>query len=46
LPSGFSTDGLPYSIEFVGSRLSEPMLCRIAHAYEERTGWHRRHPPV
>ena len=46
LPSGFSPDGLPYSIQFSGQRLSEPTLCRIAHAYEEATGWHTRHPKV
>jgi hypothetical protein len=34
LPSGFSQEGLPYSIQFAGRRLSEPVLCRIAHAYE------------
>jgi amidase len=44
LPSGFSKDGLPYSIQFAGRRLSEPMLCRIAHAYEQATIWHTRHP--
>lgn len=44
LPSGFSADGLPYSIQFAGRRLSEPLLCRIAGAYEEATGWHDRHP--
>ena len=35
LPSGFSPEGLPYSIQFVGRRLSEPVLCRIAYAYEQ-----------
>jgi amidase len=46
LPSGFSPDGLPYSIQFAGRRLSEPALCRIAHAYEQATKWHLRHPAV
>ena len=44
LPAGFSQDGLPYSIQFSGRRLSEAMLCRVAHAYEQATPWHRRHP--
>ncbi len=44
LPSGFSADGLPYSIQFAGRRLSEAMLCRIAYAYEQATNWHARHP--
>jgi amidase len=46
LPSGFSPDGLPYSIQLAGRRLSEPMLCRIANAYEEATSWHARHPDL
>jgi amidase len=46
LPSGFSRDGVPYSIQFAGRRLAEPLLCRIAHAYERVTEWHARHPPV
>jgi amidase len=44
LPSGFSAEGLPYSIQFAGRRLSEPLLCRLAHAYEQATSWHTRHP--
>jgi amidase len=44
LPCGFSPDGLPYSIQFTGRRLSEQMLCRVAHACEKATPWHRRHP--
>jgi amidase len=46
LPSGFTAEGLPLSIQFAGRRLSEPMLCRIAHAYEQATTWHDRHPDV
>ena len=46
LPCGFSADGLPYSIQFTGRRLGESMLCRIAHAYEQATEWHTRHPNV
>ncbi len=46
LPCGFSDEGLPYTMQLVGRQLSEPMLCRIGHAYEEATDWHRRHPQV
>jgi amidase len=46
VPCGFSSDGLPYSIQFTGRRLSEAMLCRIAYAYEQATAWHTRHPTV
>jgi amidase len=46
LPCGFSKDGLPLGMEFVGPRMSEPRLCRIGRAYESVTEWHRRHPPI
>jgi amidase len=46
LPVGFSSDGLPLSMQIAGQALSEPMLCRIGHAYEEATGWYKRHPNV
>ena len=46
LPCGANENGVPYTIQFQGSHLAEPMLCRIAHAYEEATEWHTRHPPV
>ncbi len=46
LPCGVSDDGLPYTIQFLGSHLSEAMLCRVGHAYEQVTAWHTRHPNV
>ena len=46
LPCGFSSTGAPYSLQLVGRALSEGTLCRIAHAYEQATDWHTRHPTV
>ncbi len=46
LPCGVSGQGLPYTMQLAGSALSEAMLCRIGHAYEQSTPWHQRHPPV
>jgi amidase len=46
IPIGFSSDGLPLSMQFAGQALSEPTLCRIGHAYEEATGWYKKHPNV
>ena len=46
LPCGAAAEGLPYTIQFMGSGLSEPLLCRIGHAYEEATDWHTRHPDL
>jgi len=46
VPCGFSGDGLPLSLQFVGKHLAEPLLCRIGHTYEQATDWHSRRPPV
>ena len=46
LPCGRSSAGLPLSIQFVGKHLSEPLLCRVGHAYEQATPWQALHPPV
>ena len=46
LPVGFSSEGLPLSMQIAGQPLSEPTLCRIGHAYEEATGWYKKHPNV
>jgi Asp-tRNA(Asn)/Glu-tRNA(Gln) amidotransferase A subunit family amidase len=46
VPCGFSAEGLPMSVQFVGRRLSETMLCRVGHAFERATQWHLRQPAV
>ncbi|MEE2775680.1 MAG: amidase [Acidobacteriota bacterium] len=46
LPCGQSPHGVPYTIQLLGDQLTEPTLCRIAHTYEQATGWHHLHPEV
>ena len=46
VPCGFSPAGAPHSLQLVGRALSEPTLCRLAHAYEQATDWRLRHPDV
>ncbi|MCE2393055.1 amidase [Candidatus Poribacteria bacterium] len=46
VPCGFNSEGLPLSIQWVGKHLSEPLLCRVGHAYEGATEWRNRHPDV
>ena len=46
LPCGFSAEGTPYSMQFMGARLSEPGLIQFGHAYESATLWNQRHPPI
>lgn len=37
LPSGFSKENLPMSFQFMGPRLSEGLIYKVAHAYEQET---------
>jgi len=37
LPCGKNSEGLPFTIQFVGKHLSEPLLCRIGHTFEQTT---------
>jgi aspartyl-tRNA(Asn)/glutamyl-tRNA(Gln) amidotransferase subunit A len=46
LPSGFSTTGLPMSLQIAGRPFDEATVLRVGHAYEQATDWHRRRPPV
>jgi len=46
VPDGFGDRGLPTSLQFVGRAWGENTLLAAARAYQARTDWHRRHPPV
>jgi amidase len=43
VPMGFSSDGMPAGLEFLGRPFSEPRLFAFAYAYEQATR-HRRPP--
>jgi aspartyl-tRNA(Asn)/glutamyl-tRNA(Gln) amidotransferase subunit A len=43
-PCGFTHDGLPISLMIVGRPWSEPLLLRIADAFQRATDWHLRIP--
>ena len=45
-PCGQSPDGMPLSLQLVGPPLSEALVCRVGHAYEQATEWHLMHPEV
>jgi len=45
LPSGMDAAGLPLSMQLVGPHVSEALLCRAGHAFQQRTDWHTRRPP-
>jgi Asp-tRNA(Asn)/Glu-tRNA(Gln) amidotransferase A subunit family amidase len=42
--AGFDSAGLPLSLQLVAPYLAEPMLLRVAHAFEDATGFWRRLP--
>lgn len=44
IPNGFSEDGTPTSISFTGRLFDEGTLLTVAHAYQNATGYHRKHP--
>jgi Asp-tRNA(Asn)/Glu-tRNA(Gln) amidotransferase A subunit family amidase len=44
VPAGFTAEGLPVGIEFLGRPFAEPTLFKIAYAYEQAT--HHRRPPA
>ncbi len=46
MPTGFSQAGLPLAMQIVGKPWSEALLYRVAHAYEQATPWHTRHPAL
>ena len=46
VPCGFTTDGLPLSLQIAGRPFAEANILRIAWAYEQATQWHRRRPPL
>ncbi|HTR36787.1 MAG TPA: amidase [Bryobacteraceae bacterium] len=44
LPCGFA-DGMPMAIQLVGPPFSENRLLALGRAFQDRTNWHKRHPP-
>ncbi|MDG2285324.1 MAG: amidase [Alphaproteobacteria bacterium] len=46
VPIGFSSTGLPLSMQIVTNQFEEAMGYRIASAYEAATGWQDRHPDL
>ena len=46
IPCGFTEDNLPLSLQLVGRPMSDGLLMRVAHAYQQATDWHQRRPPL
>jgi Asp-tRNA(Asn)/Glu-tRNA(Gln) amidotransferase A subunit family amidase len=46
LPNGFSEDGTPTSITFIGRLFDEGRLIAFAKKYQDATEFHKKHPPA
>jgi aspartyl-tRNA(Asn)/glutamyl-tRNA(Gln) amidotransferase subunit A len=46
LPCGFSTAGLPLSLQIAGRPFDEATVLRVGHTYEQATAWHTRRPHI
>jgi len=46
IPCGFSSSGLPIGVQFIGKPFDEESILRVAHAYEQRTNWREKRPPI
>ncbi len=46
IPCGFTEDNLPLSLQLVGKPMTDGLLMRVAHAYQQATDWHLRRPPL
>ena len=46
VPNGFRDDGTPVSISFIGDLYRDADALLVAHAYQQATDFHLRHPEV
>jgi aspartyl-tRNA(Asn)/glutamyl-tRNA(Gln) amidotransferase subunit A len=46
VPCGFTGEGLPVGLQFVGRAWEENTVLAAARAWQARTDWHRRRPPA
>ena len=46
IPAGFTTDGLPLSVQLVGRPHDEPTVIRVSAQLERERPWAQRRPPI
>lgn len=46
VPCGFSRTGLPIGLQMMGRWWEEALVLKVAHAYQQATPWHLRHPSL
>lgn len=45
-PIGFSQAGTPFSLSLVGNLYDEASILQAASAFQEKTEWNKKHPPL
>ncbi|SEH88930.1 aspartyl/glutamyl-tRNA(Asn/Gln) amidotransferase subunit A [Halobacillus karajensis] len=46
IPCGFSGDGLPIGLQIIGKHFDEATVYRAAHAFEQKTDYHKQRPSL
>ena len=46
VPGGFTPEGLPVGVQIVGRHQQDFSVLQMAHAFEEATGFSKRHPSI
>lgn len=46
LPCGFTSAGLPTSMQLIGRAWEESTVLQVGYAYEQAAGWYQRRPPI
>jgi len=46
VPCGFTKNNLPIGFQLVGPHKGEEVMFKVAHAYEQKTPWHKMHPQL
>jgi aspartyl-tRNA(Asn)/glutamyl-tRNA(Gln) amidotransferase subunit A len=46
VPCGFTSAGLPIGLQISAAPFAETTALALAHAYEQATEWHTRHPSI
>jgi len=46
IPCGFSSNGLPIAIQFIGRAAHDHAVIAAARLFQRHTGWHKKHPSI